>query len=262
MNIFRKIFKNKSLNQVGRSAKLILVSTVIFGALDSLWQLFYNLFVLSRGFGKEFLGLVNAMPYIGFLTFAVLAGIFTNRVGKRKALIIGLAVQISALALQLILPSKILILFSAFCVGAGLSLVIVSKLPLLHESSSKENQALIFSLNFALYGFVGMGGNLVAGQLPALLARLLNVPEGHAITYQTVLIISVLLGFLCILPIYKMKEETPKIDLLLQESEKHESAKFFDLLFSPLVIKLCLPCLTLGFGAGILLPFMNVFFVE
>src|SRR5512142_111783 len=75
----------RSFNQ---SARLFLVMTVIYSA----WQLFFNFYMLQSGYTREFLGLVNSMPSAAALVFSLLVGRFSDRIGRRPAIMIGIAV--------------------------------------------------------------------------------------------------------------------------------------------------------------------------
>src|SRR5512146_254270 len=74
-----------------RAARLFLMMTVIDGVIYSGWQLFFNFYILQSGYSREFLGLVNSMPSAAALVFGILVGRLSDRIGRRSALMIGIA---------------------------------------------------------------------------------------------------------------------------------------------------------------------------
>src|SRR5512135_664542 len=85
------------IRSFGRPARLFLAMTIILGVIYSSWILFFNFYMLQSGYTREFLGLVNSMPSAGALVFGILAGRFSDRIGRKPALLIGIG--LSGLAL-------------------------------------------------------------------------------------------------------------------------------------------------------------------
>ena len=125
--------------------------------------------------------------------------------------------------------------------------------------SDDDNRALLFSLNWGLVTLASAVGSLFAGQLPAVFGELLEVAPRSAEAYQAVLLVSVLLSLLTLIPLALIRE--PK-----DEAEDGLTARaripLWRVVLRPLTLKLAIPNLIIGFGAAILIPYMNVFFVE
>src|SRR6185295_14069746 len=73
-----------------RDARLFLWMTVINGIIFSGWQLFFNIFMLERGFGRDFLGLINSLPSLSGLLLGIAIGRLSDRIGRKRSLIIGI----------------------------------------------------------------------------------------------------------------------------------------------------------------------------
>jgi MFS family permease len=124
--------------------------------------------------------------------------------------------------------------------------------------SDANNRTMLFSLNYGLQTIAGAVGSLFAGQLPALFGDLFHVEATNAIAYRAVLIVTVLIGTTALIPLWKMKEpETPQPE---REVEAHATGIRSGL--TRLTFKLATPNFLIGFGAAILIPYMNVFFKD
>ncbi len=259
----RRFFRLSTWLPVGsfdRSVRLFLLATIINGVIFSSWQLFFNFFILARGFEKDFLGMVNSIPSIAALLFGIPLGVLSDRMGRRQSMILGIILASLGMGLQVWVSHPAALLIMAFIGGAGNTLYSVSQAPFMMKLSSPQSRALLFSLNYGLMTLSGAVGNLFAGQLPQFFGRLLQVEPTSANAYQAVLIVSVLLGSISLLPIFLIRESNqPDESKTTQPSSTRSVLK---MMTRPLVVKLLLPNLLIGFGAAILIPYMNVFFSE
>jgi MFS family permease len=84
----------------------------------------------------------------------------------------------------------------------------------------------------------------------------LRVHADSAAAYQAVLIVSILLGMTALIPLWIMKEppSNPAPALVGSPSKKPASG------LTAMTLKMIAPQVLLGFGAAILIPYMNVFF--
>src|SRR5512134_1088530 len=73
-----------------RDARLFLWMTIIDGVILSGWQLFFNIYMLERGFDREFLGLINSLPSLAGLILGIPIGRLSDRMGRKPAIVIGI----------------------------------------------------------------------------------------------------------------------------------------------------------------------------
>jgi MFS family permease len=263
----------QQLRSFQRPARLFLLATTLDGIVFSAWSLFFNFYILERGFSKDFLGLVNAMPAVATLLLGLPAGLLSDRIGRKRAMVLGVCVSIIGMGLQVTVSSPTLILAMAFLTGAASSLYFLSQAPFMMKASDKDNRTLLFSLNFGLVTLAGAVGSLFAGQLPALFGSWLDVSPSSAAAYQAVLLVSVALSFLTLIPLLMINEggKKTKNERRTTEEDTHlshvlrSSSALKDLklvLSKPLTHQLALPNLCIGLGAAILIPYINVFFRE
>ncbi|PKO06772.1 MAG: hypothetical protein CVU41_05415 [Chloroflexi bacterium HGW-Chloroflexi-3] len=243
-----------------QSARLFLMATIINGVIFSTWQLFFNFFILARGFEKDFLGLINSMPSMAGLFLGILMGMLSDRIGRRPAMLLGLSIFTVAMGLQLFVQSQLLLLMLAFLGGVGNSLYFISQAPFMMKVTNAQNRSLMFSLNFGLATLAGAVGNIFAGQMPGWFGGFLGVPADSAQAYQMVLMVSVVLGFFALIPIFILKE--PVKTQSINEVKSNQWALLKKTMKRGFTWKLVLPELLLGFGAAITIPYMNLYFSE
>ena len=240
-----------------RPARLYLLSVAISGIVFSAWQLFFNLFILARGYDKTFLGLINAAPWIAGLIFSLPLGALSNRMGRKNAMLAGMGLDFLMRTLQVLVRSPELLVVVSLLEGVGYTLLVVSEAPFLMAASDGKNRALLFSLNFGLVTITSAVGALFAGQMPALIASRYQVAPDSSLAYGAVLITSLVIGIFAVIPLFLIRE-----DEIHDEETRGQKSDLRAALRKPLIWKLFLPNLVLGFGAAILIPYMNVFFTE
>lgn len=249
-----------------RSANLLLAAIFIYGIVYNIWGLFLNLFVLSNHFNKEFLGIANMVPAIAALVFGIPLGMMSDKIGRKRAILLGLAGSAFSTGLMAISDTAGMILLSSFLWGVGTTLFTISQAPFLMKISDENSRLTLFSLNSSLQIVAGVFGNLFAGQIPGIAADWLNISEVSPAAYQAVFFISTVVGFLAIIPILFIHKDQQRVipsTIKPVEGLIENPAEFsLKLLITPEVIKLSLPYMIIGAGAGILIPYMNVFYME
>lgn len=248
----------RPLKSFDRTVRLFLCATVMDGVVYSAWTLFFNFYLLGRGFDRQFLGMANAMPSLGALLLGIPLGMLSDRIGSKRAMLLGVSVYILSMGLEVTVVQPSLILAFAFTGGLGSMLFFLSQAPFMMKVVAAENRALLFSMNFGLVTLSGAVGNLFAGQLPALFGKWLDVAPRSAQAYQAVLLGAVSLGVLTLIPLSLLREPARS------PAKEHDQPlpSLWQVLLHPRTLKLALPNLLLGLGAGILMPYFNVFFLD
>jgi len=243
-----------------RDARLFLWMTVINGIIFSGWQLFFNIFMLERGFGRDFLGLINSLPSLAGLFLGIPVGRLSDRIGRKPSLLIGIVFGSLSLFGQISFQQPVLIAIMSALVGIFNMFLIVSASPLMMKLSTPENRTLLFSLNYGLQTLAGAVGSIFAGQLPGLFGRILDVGATSAPAYQAVLVTTILIGTTALIPLWLMRE--PKADSRQTQPQPGTPRSDPSFRLTRLTVKLAAPNFLIGFGAAILIPYMNVFFKD
>jgi predicted MFS family arabinose efflux permease len=193
------------------------------------------------------------------LLLGLLMGQISDRIGRKRAMLLGVGVAVFSMGMEVTVGSQAWILFFAFLAGAGHTLYFLSQAPFMMKVSTPQNRTLLFSLNFGLVTLAGAVGSLFAGQLPAVFGSLLDVPARSATAYQAVLLVSVALSLLTLIPLALIKEPRTNTD---REQSRQPRPSAWNVLKRPLTLKMATPNLLIGFGAAILMPYINLFFSE
>ena len=241
-----------------RQTKLFLLSTLLYGFSFSVWELFFNLYILTLGFNSDMLGLIRSATPLAALVLGLPLGLLSDRIGRRTSMILGLMVGFTGMLLQIRLLDPLLIFSFGLVQGAGFMLYRVSQSPFIMSASKEENQAMIFSLNFGLLTVATMIGNLAAGQMPKLLERVFGLAQGSAASYQWVITGGILLATTSLIPIF-MLPKNKKVAVQKPTSKPSLRGMVRKLVSRRLVRRLALINLITGFGAAILIPYLNVF---
>jgi MFS family permease len=252
----RTLFSPIALFQ--RNARLLLIAVFLDGIAVSGTMLFFNFFILARGYGVGFLGLVNSLPAAVALVLGFPLGRLADRVGYRTGIVAGFALSYSAFAVVLIARSAPVLLAAAVLQGVGGTLYYLSVNPFLMKHSGTEERPMLFSMNVGLQSLAGAVGSLLVGQLPGWLSHVLILTPGSAAAYQVVLLLGLGIGALGLIPLALIRRppvmENPDANSEIRRNstripEEKQSA-----------IRMAIPLLLIGFGAALLMPYMNIFF--
>jgi MFS family permease len=249
------------MGMISRNAKLYLVATVFQGLGSGIWAVLFYLYLNLHevGFQMDFIGNMFTAGAIATGFVALPAGLLCERIGPKKAILIGLTANLVNLAQILVLQPTNLLIAS---VSSGLvgTLASVSAAPFMVENSSPEERTHLFSFQFTLSITMAVVGSLIGGFMPDLFNASLGLPtglNGSAAGYRISLAISVVLSLLVVFPV-----------LLVKQSRRSEGQRMVDLLSlrniksSRTIIKFMIPTALIGFGAGFVIPLVNPFFKE
>jgi MFS family permease len=247
----------RSLN---KPARLFLLALFLDGLLFAGWNLFFNLYIIEAGYSRDFLGLVNAAPSLTALLLGVPMGLLSDRMGRKRAMIIGFSLANAAIIGMILGRSETVILVSALLLGVTSQLYVLSQAPFMMKTSDDKTRDVLFSLSFGMFPLASTAGNFLAGYLPGLFKSWFSI-SSTAVAYQGVLLFSVLTSFLVLVPIAFIHEPRTVKTEEKTESTEHKSS-VWKALVRPLTLKLAIPNLAIGLGAATLVPYFNVFFAE
>jgi MFS family permease len=242
---------------LSRNAKLYLVATSLQGLSSGIWGVLFNLYLKGVGFQPNFISNVFTVSAIATGLVALPAGLLCERVGSKKALLIGFIANIVNLVQILVLQPSLLLVAS---LSSGLigTLGWVASAPFMMTNSRGEERTLLFSVNWASMIIMGVIGSYIGGVMPDMFNTLLSVPtgvNGSPAGYRISLAISIILALVAAVPV-----------LLTKEKETVQKQRMVDLLSlrnikSPsIIVRFMIPTAIIGFGAGFIVPLFNLFF--
>ncbi|KAB3530254.1 MFS transporter [Alkaliphilus serpentinus] len=214
----------------------------------------YNLYLQEIGFNKAFMGQLISMTALASAIFLVPVGFFSDRLGRKNIMMTGIFVTALCQIFRALFLSQGQLLLFSFTLGIFNSFFMVSNAPFLMENTTKENRIRIFSVNTALMIFSSMVGSIIGGSLPLLLIKLgvNTLDQSQRIT----LLIAASFSLLALIPMSKIKSKGSKKENQWPEFVKNITSKNNWRLMSKLIFSSGL----VGFGAGLFVPFSNVYF--
>ena len=237
------------------NARMYLLNVILTGGVMGVFRLLFNFFVLSLGFNEAMLGnLITTSSFVALLA-ALPLGYLADMIGRKGSLIIsGGLLSFSILAMA-IWPSEEMFYAMNIVSGLAQSLAGVTMSPFLMENSDEKERTYLFSFGQGLQMTMASVGNWVGGYLPTWMGNAQNVTATSSTAYGNSIFIIGIGAAIAIIPLLSLT--SPK----LEKSQRAVFAPFQYAAKNPLLLtKLILPMLLTSLGAGLIMPFMNVFF--
>jgi MFS family permease len=245
----------ENIRAFSRNASLYLLSTIISSAAFGVFRLLFNFYVLSLGFDQALLGNLVATSSLTALIAAIPMGYLADILGRKVSLIGGTLITILAIAGMLIFPSATMFILMNVLLGLGQSIVGVTMGPFLMENSSDKERTYLFSFTSGISMAASSLGNWIGGILPTWFASFAGGNATSSTAYKLSLVSIAIAACLSIVPLFLMKIKKGTT------SERSLFKPFSYFKEQPVLLgKLILPMLVTSIGAGLIMPFMNVFF--
>ncbi|MGA2505158.1 MAG: MFS transporter [Anaerolineales bacterium] len=243
------------IKQFSPNARLYLASAILTGAALGVYSLLFNFYVISLNMDVNIAGQLASMNSTTALILAVPMGYLADVLGRKNSLIISGAAVSLAIVGMVVWPVKWILFAMAALMGAAQSLSAVTMMPFLLENSGEQERTYLFSLGSGAQMTASFVGNSIGGSLPTWLGTRQGISPTSSAAYAGALAIVAAVSTVGLIPYFFMK---------LRHLEKSEQTHFAPLAYAakkPAMLgKLILPILVTSFGAGLLMPFMNIFF--
>ena len=185
-----------------RNASLYLRSIAMSSLAQGAYGVIQGLYIMSLGYDEAVLGTILSTRMLAAAIASVPAGIISDSRGRKPVLVAGgLFTTIGYLGMAVSSSSLSMIIYSCI-VGIAQACQMTSGAPLLAESSTNEDRAALFGVNFSLSNFVNMIGSLLGGFLPRQLGWM-----GQAAAFRVSLALFSAVTLAGVLPAYRIKED-------------------------------------------------------
>ncbi|MBK7141332.1 MAG: MFS transporter [bacterium] len=242
----------KHVRLFSRNARLYLLGAFLLGINYEFFQLLLNLYLKELGFGESSIGLVNSSRAIGMSLMAIPAALLLSRIALKPVLIVaGLLFAVFSIGISSNQQLEMLILFTILS-GMTFAFSRVAAGPFYMRNSSSRERTHLFSFSFGVLLIAGMVGSLSAGRLVPVMSQL----AGDSILgYRYTLYIGIAVGLISLIPFAMLRpapvsEEERRISIT-REQLRRRGLFYFKLSFSNFLI---------GLGAGLIIPFLNLYF--
>jgi MFS family permease len=256
-SIIPKVLREYSsrVNAFKPNARLYLLNVVITGAAMGVFRLLFNFYVLSLGFDEALLGnLITASSFVALLA-ALPMGYLADMIGRKASLVISAALLGASILAMAVWQTESMFYGMNILSGIAQSLAGVTMSPFLMENSDESERTYLFSFGQGLMMTMASVGSWVGGYLPTWIGNSQNVSATSSLAYGDSIFIIGLFAALGILPLLFIQSQK------IARSQRAVFAPFQYASRNPaLLTKLILPMLLTSIGAGLIMPFMNVFF--
>jgi MFS family permease len=214
-----------------------------------------NFYVLSLGFNEALLGRLITTSSLTALIVALPIGYLADIFGRKRSLLLaGLLISLS-IAGMVIWPLVPVFYAMNIVSGFAQSLWGITMAPFLMENSGDRERTYLFSFSMGLNTLSGFVGNWIGGYLPSWLGFQLGTEATSSSAYGMAIAIVALLFGVGMVPLFFITRN------ILGSEERSVFAPIRFILQRPgLIGKLVGPMLIIALGAGLVMPFMNVFF--
>jgi len=274
-----------------RNARLFLLISTLFGIASGVGIVLYPLYLSALGYGTDFIGLQILAGTLGAGLALVPAGILVDCFSSKPLFFCAGVLIVAGAVIHILLLTPVWLVVAAFIGGMGGAIMLILYSPFLTRNSSPAERPHLFSLTIVVNLIATVLGEIFGGALPTFLqahswamfphlSRFL-VSASLARSYQITLLFGILLGLPAFLPIFFITNDRPiPIGPKQQRSRlprqgTHSNPHDFQqgttglgygprvpgYLFSPLAVLMGVNLL-LGLGAGIIIPYFGLFFVQ
>jgi MFS family permease len=253
------VFKFLSQFQTySKNIKSILIWNVTFCLGLGIHLVLYNLYLQSIVHDESMIGKIVGLNFLAQAIIYIPAGLFSDRVGSKKGVLVGISIFIISLIGNLFASHPNELLFWGFLIGLGNAASIVTFVPLLTEYSNEMERKDLFTFAFSTGTFFTFLGTLVGGITSDSISGILHISDTMSIRLS--LSLTVILFILCTIPLLFVK-----LDQVLETRNKLTHS-FVSLIKSnpkslmP-ILKFSFSKVLSGVSLGIIAPFINLFFL-
>lgn len=252
-SVFRAYLMN--IRAFRRNARLYLFNVMLVGAAMGVYRLLFNFYVLSLGYDEALLGNLITTSSLAALVAALPMGYLADLLGRKRSLLVSNALVILSIAVVVLYPAQGVLYAMNVLSGVAQSLAAVTNAPFLMENSSEEERTYLFSFSSGLQMAMASVGNWIGGYLPSWVAQVRTTSPTSSTAYGGSLLLIAVTAASGLFPLVLLS--VPR----MKRSERTIFAPFAYAAKQPtLLTKLILPMLLTSIGAGLIMPFMNVFF--
>ncbi|MBE0450226.1 MAG: MFS transporter [Clostridia bacterium] len=193
INDYKTFFKDISSNMF-LYLGIILFATII----SSAYNILFGIYMKEIGYNEEFVGRILSLKTVGIAIGAVPVAVISDRLNKKKTLILGLVVMMFSSFMILNVHLNFAMELFAIIFGVGHATVMVLQAPIIYENTPDEHRVTAFSLAFVFQNLAFVFGSMVLGHLSEFLSGKYGAGTGKLMVLNgsTVLVaIAIIIAF-------------------------------------------------------------------
>jgi len=236
----------------------------LIGLGNGIIAVLLNFYFKNIGLDEGIIGRLWAFQAFAAAASSIPMGWLADKTSRKKTYILGIVACAIGFGIVAFSRSLAIIVVACLISGIGLGAMMVSVQPFLLENSRRRQRPYLFSLNFSIILFMNIAAGILAGWLPGLFSTPGIIdPKSDPKALQTVLGIAAGFILLAIFPASRIKEnrsfsaDSPKQSV---ESQEYDLNAYRDA--KQLIIKFMIPTALIGAGAGLIIPYFNLYFQD
>jgi len=167
--------------------------------------------------------------------------------------VLGAVIEAIAFTLRAGVLHPAVILTASFVAGMAQSALAIAAAPFLSEHSTSRERTHLFSVFFATELVASVCGDLIGGWVPSLAnATAWGAAAGALVRYRVALLLGAACGLSSILAVLAMRG--------VAESPIRKTRAFADPAARRRILPIAVEAVLIGVGAGLVIPFMNLYF--
>jgi predicted MFS family arabinose efflux permease len=240
----------KHVRMVSRNAQLFLLGGFFLGIGQATFNVMRNLYWNETGFDFPQIGDFNSAQHFGTVLMAIPTAILITRFRAKFVLVLSAVLVFAGYIGQALGQGFGQILAFSGLLGGASGVIRLSMAPLFMRSSSPKERVYLFGMHRVVRMAVGVGAMLVAGQVVAYLGAAYGLRYG----YKCVLVGAGAAALLAVVPFLLIRTGE------LSHAEQARKFNLFKIRNKKMILKVCLPEFLVGAGAGLFIPFVNLYF--
>ena len=237
------------------NARVYLSYTFLLSLYVGISNVIFNLYILKLGYDEQSVGLLISASLLATGLFAFPAAQCCDRMGSKTCLVIsGILTAVSLYLLYTVTSLDMLLVLSVLN-GIFATIPTVIGVPFLMENTTPGDRLHLFSFNYGIFVIATMIGTALGGYLPNLSSLFFTIPQISVEAYRFTLMVSLVVAVISIIPL-----------IFIQDGKRScrkpgDMGMFVRKLFvSKTVRQLVIISCLIGLGAGLIVPFFNVYF--
>jgi len=251
----------------GRGPRLYLAGLFLVGLGQSIFSLLLNLYLRTLGFTDSGIGQILSKLSLGAAVAAIPVAFVFRGAGARLILVLAAALLSLVYLLQTTITLPALLLLVSLFSGMVATVFRLSIAPVAMREGTPTSRPFLFSAAFTVSFLSAILGSAVGGWLPHVF-RLFTRTDLLALRWS--LYVACACTLLAVIPFNAMRGAEPRTNGGPREGIGRQIERGFSRAWGYvcevgeldwiLNLKLVLPSLLIGLGAGLIIPFLNLYF--
>ncbi|MFZ5950544.1 MAG: MFS transporter [Candidatus Rifleibacteriota bacterium] len=232
----------------------------LFGLGMGIFMVLLNLYLRSIGYSEEVIGRLLAFQSLCAAVISMPMGWLADKTSRKTTYLLGIVLLSTGFAMLGSGRGLVFLTAAVLLAGSGNGAMMVSVQPYLQENSRRRQRPYIFSFNFTLMWVTSVISGIVAGYLPGLFrvaVPALASAESEPERLQYSLWVGIIFTVLALVPARNMSTQRAETG-----HEKANGRSDASSVANPWreVLKFTFCNGLIGFGAGMIVPYFNLYF--